>query len=110
MRYAPEGTKLDKLDVVVPSIGTVTGAGTISPNNDLDFNLLANLSGAVGGGLTKVAGMGKGGVPVKVGGTMASPTFAPDMKGMLGNNLKGLIPGGKSNPVGNLGGLFGKKK
>jgi AsmA protein len=110
VRYAPDGTKLDKLDVVVPAIGTVTGAGTISPNNDLDFNLIANLSGAVGGGLTKVAGMGKGGVPVKVGGTMSNPTFAPDVKGMLGNNLKGLIPGGKSNPVGNLGGLFGKKK
>ena len=110
VRYAPDGTKLDKLDVVVPSIGTVTGAGTISPNNDLDFNLLANLSGAVGGGLTKVASMGKGGVPVKVGGTMANPTFAPDMKGMLGNNIKGLIPGSKSDAVGKLGGLFGKKK
>jgi len=107
VKYAPDGTKLDKLDVVVPSIGTVTGAGTISPNNDLNFNLIANLSGAVGGGLTKAVGMGSGGIPVKVGGTMSNPTFAPDVKGMLGNNLKGL---GKSNPVGNLGGLFGKKK
>ena len=110
VRYAPEGTRLEKIDAVVPSIGSVTGAGTISPSNAIDFNLVANLSGAVGGGLTKVAGMGKGGIPVKVGGTMANPSFTPDMKGMLGNNLKGLIPTGKGNPVGNLGGLFGKKK
>ena len=111
VRYAPEGTKLDKLDVVVPSIGTVTGAGTISPNNDLNFNLIANLSGAVGGGLTKVAGMGAGGIPVKVGGTTANPTFSPDITGALGKNLKGLIPGAaKGNPLGNLGGMFGKKK
>jgi len=111
VRYAPEGTRLDKIDVVVPSIGTVTGAGTISPNNDLDFNLVANLSGGMAGGLTKVAGgLGSGGVPVKVGGTMSNPTFAPDVKGMVGSNLKGLVPGGKGNPLGNLGGLFGKKK
>jgi len=110
VRYAPEGTKLDKMDVVVPAIGTVTGAGTISPSNDLDFNLVANLSGAVGGGLTKVAGMGSGGIPVKVGGTMSNPTFTPDVKGLVGNQLKGLIPGGKSSPLGGLGGLLGKKK
>ena len=109
MRYAPEGTRLDKIDVVVPAIGTVTGAGTISPSNELDFNMLANLSGGIGGGLTKVAGMGSGGIPVKVGGTMSNPTFIPDVKGMVGNQLKGLV-GGKNNPVSGLGGLFGKKK
>jgi len=110
VRYAPDGTRLDKLDVVVPSIGTVTGAGTISPSNELAFNLVANLSGAVGGGLTGVIGHGSGGIPVKVGGTMSNPTFMPDVKGMVGNQLKGLVPGGKGNPLGGLGGMLGKKK
>lgn len=111
VRYAPDGTRLDKIDAVVPALGTVTGAGTISPSNSLDFSLVANLSGAVGGGLTKIAGSGSGGIPVKVGGTMSNPTFMPDMKGMVGNQLKGLVPGGKgNNPLGNLGGLLGKKK
>ncbi len=109
VRYAPEGTRLDKIDAVVPAIGTVTGAGTISPSNAIDFNLLANLSGGLGGGLTKIAGHGSGGIPVKVGGTMSSPTFTPDVKGMMGNQLKGLVPGGK-NPLGGLGGMLGKKK
>jgi len=110
VRYAPDGTRLDKINLVVSSLGTVTGAGTVSPSNNLDFNLVANLSG-VGGELTKGLGAGSGGIPVKVGGTTSNPTFTPDMKGLLGNQLKNLaIPGGKANPLGNLGGLFGKKK
>jgi AsmA protein len=110
VRYSPEGTRLDKLNVVVPSIGTVTGSGTISPNNALDFKVIANLAG-VGAGLTKVAGLGSGGVPIDIGGTTSNPTFTPDMKAMAGDKLKGLIPGGgKTNPASALGGLFGKKK
>jgi AsmA protein len=113
VRYAPEGTRLDKIDLVIPSLGTVTGAGTVSPSNQLDFKMLANLAGA-GAGLTKVAGMGSGGIPVAIGGTTSNPTFTPDMKGMVGgavgNQLKGLVPGGKSSPLGGLGGLLGKKK
>ena len=117
VRYAPDGTRLDKIDLVIPSLGTVTGAGTISPSNALDFKLLANLSGGMGGGLTKTAGMGSGGIPISVGGTTSNPSFMPDMKGMMNSQLKGqlkgLVPGGQggqSNPVGGLGGLFGKKK
>ena len=109
VRYAPDGTRLDKINLIVPALGTVTGAGTVSPNNELNFKMLANLAG-IGGGLTKIAGAGSGGIPVAIGGTTSNPTFMPDMKGMVGNQLKGLIPGGKTNPLGNLGGLFGKKK
>jgi hypothetical protein len=32
------------------------------------------------------------------------------MKAMMNNKLKGLVPGGNNNPLGGLGGLFGKKK
>lgn len=106
VRYAPEGTRLDKINLVIPSLGTVTGAGTVSPSNALDFKMLANLAGA-GAGLTKAVGMGAGGVPVLITGTTSDPKFMPDMKGMMGNQLKGLMQGGKNNP---LGGLFGKKK
>jgi AsmA protein len=109
VRYAPEGTRLDKINLVIPSLGTVTGAGTVSPNNALDFKMLANLAGA-GAGLTKAAGLGAGGIPIAIGGTTSNPTFMPDMKGLMGNQLKGLIPGGKNNPLGGLSGLFGKKK
>ena len=105
VRNAPDGTRLDKIDVVIPALGTVTGAGAISPNKELDFKMVANLSGA-GAGLSKVAGLGSGGIPVSVGGTTSNPTFMPDMKGIVTDKLKGLT-GVKDNP---LSGLFGKKK
>jgi hypothetical protein len=54
--------------------------------------------------------MGAGGVPIAITGTTSDPKFMPDMKGMMGNQLKGLMQGGKNNPLGGLGGLFGKKK
>lgn len=108
VRYSPQGIRLDKIDVVVPSIGTVTGDGTVSANNELDFKMMANLSGAVGGGLTKVVGGGSGGIPVKVGGTTSSPTFMPDMKALAGSEIKNLGNTGKS--LGKIGGMFGKKK
>lgn len=106
VRNAPNGTRLDKIDVVIPSLGTVTGAGTISPSNTLDFKMVANLSG-VGAGLTKTLGAGSGGIPIDVGGTTSNPTFMPDMKGMVSGKVKGLVNGGKS--LGGLGGLLGKK-
>ena len=113
VRYTPEGTRLDKINLVIPALGTVTGAGTISPSNALNFKMVANLSGGAVSGLTQMAGLGSkgsGGIPVNITGTTSNPTFLPDMKGMAGDQLKGLMNGGKSNPLGGLGGLFGKKK
>jgi len=110
VRYAPDGTRLDQINVVIPSLGTVTGAGTVSPSNALDFKMIANLAG-IGGGLTKVAGAGSGGIPVSIGGTTSNPTFTPDMKSLATNQIKGLANvGGKVTPVSGLGGLLGKKK
>ena len=113
VRYGPDGTRLDKIDLVIPALGTVTGSGTISPSNQLNFKLVANLSGAAGG-LSQVAGMGSGGggIPINVTGTTSNPSFLPDMKGVMNSKLKGLIPSGaagKTNPLGGLGGLLGKK-
>jgi AsmA protein len=113
VRYTPEGTRLDKIDLVIPALGTVTGAGTISPSNALNFKMVANLNGGAVSGLTQMAGLGNkgsGGIPVTITGTTSNPTFMPDMKGMAGDQLKGLMNGGKSNPLGGLSGLFGKKK
>lgn len=112
-RVAPEGTKADNINVNAPSIGTLTGNGTISPEGALNFHMAANLSGA-GGGLTQVAGLGnKNGLPFMIEGTTADPKFVPDVKGMAGGALAGVL-GGKTgtqtqNPVSTLGGLFKKK-
>ena len=109
VRYAPDGTRLDKINLVIPSLGTVTGAGTISPSNALDFKMLANLAG-VGAGLTKAVGMGAGGIPIDIGGTTSNPSFMPDMKGMVGNQLKGLMPWGQEQSLGRIGRAFRKEE
>jgi AsmA protein len=122
-RVAPEGTKADNLNLNVPAIGVITGAGTVSPAGALNFKMLANLHGGMVGGLAQVAGMGsgKGGIPFSIGGTTSKPEFVPDMKGMAtglaGNALQGVLGGSKAgtgktgDAINNaLGGLLGKKK
>lgn len=121
-RVSPEGTRADNLNLTVPAIGVITGAGTVSPAGALAFKMLANLHGGVAGGLAQVAGMssGKEGIPFSIAGTTSKPEFVPDVKGMAtglaGNALQGVVKGGKlpagqtGNAVDALGGLLGKKK
>jgi AsmA protein len=130
VRNDPSGSKIDNLNLVVPSIGTITGAGTVSAAGQLDFKLEAKLAGALGG-ISQVAGgaggvasslMGGGakgnsgggaGIPFKVQGTTSNPQVIPDVGGAMGNMAKGSVPNA-SNPAGAasnaLGGLLGKKK
>jgi len=114
VRVAPEGTRLDKISLVIPALGELTGTGTISPSGALAFKMSANLSGGAVTGLTQMAGLGgkgTGAIPFTIQGTTSNPSFMPDIKGMAGSQLKGLLQGNdKSNPLGGLTGLFGKKK
>ena len=121
-RVAPEGTRADNLNLTVPAIGVITGAGTVSPAGALNFKMLAILHGGMAGGLVQVAGMGsgKGGIPFSIAGTTSKPEFIPDLKGMAGgvagSAIQGVLSGGKvsggkaGGAVESLGGLFGKKK
>jgi AsmA protein len=134
VRNDPSGTKIDNLNLVMPSLGTVTGSGTVSAAGQLNFKLLANLAGA-GGALTSMAGAAAGGVtgalssltgggggsksgnngiPFIVQGTTSNPVVLPDVGGMAKNALKGTVPGGQGSPAnaatGLVGGLLGKKK
>ena len=113
-RVAPEGTRLDKISLVIPAIGTLAGMGTISPSGALDFKMAADLSGSSVTGLTQMAGLGgkgTGNIPFLIEGTTADPKFRPDVKGMVNSQLKGLMQGGdQSNPLSGFTGLFGKKK
>jgi len=115
VRVAPEGIKADNVDLVVPSIGKMTGNGTVSSSNALNFRMVATVSGgAVGGMTTGISALsgGKGGIPFKIGGTTSQPTFEPDVGGMMKGAVPGSIPNPlQNNPVsGKLPGLFGGKK
>ena len=118
-RVAPEGTRADDINLTVPSLGVITGAGTVSPEGALDFKMSADLHGGVTGSVSKLAsaGSGQGGIPFAIEGTTSDPKFVPEMggavagvaKGELSNISKGQVPGTKNVTEG-LGGVFGKKK
>ena len=117
VRIAPDGTRLEKISLIIPALGTVAGTGTVSPSGALNFNMTANLSGGAVTGLTQIAGLGgkgSGSIPFLIQGTTSNPVFMPDVKGMVGGQLKGLMQGNQtgdqSNPLGAITGLFGKKK
>jgi AsmA protein len=110
VRIGPEGIRADGVNVVVPGMGTVTGAGTISPSNALNFKMNAKLAngGGVAGGLSQLTSLGKsqGSVPFLIQGTTSAPVFLPDVAGAMTNTVTGPAEG----VGGILGGLFGKKK
>lgn len=119
LRIDPSGQQVSNLDLVVPSIGTLTGNGQASAAGDLDCKMTASLAGA-GGVLTSVLGGGKSGVPFMIKGTTSHPQFVPDVSGMAKGFLSGTAgsgasgatdaKGAASSAASALGGLFGKKK
>jgi AsmA protein len=119
IRNDPSGTKFDTLNLVLPSIGTVTGNGTVSAAGQLNLKMVANLAGGIGkgiGGVTSVAGGAAGGVggalgaltggssrssgssgggiPFAITGTTSNPVVVPDVGSMVGGIAKGAIPTG----------------
>jgi AsmA protein len=98
VHVAPDGTRADNINLTVPSFGVVTGAGTVSPANALDFKMDAKIEGA--------------GVPFFIQGTTSDPKFVPDLKGMASGMLKGVLggKGNNQNPSSGITGLFKKKK
>src|SRR5205823_7702793 len=47
VRMTPEGIQIQAFNMVAPSIGTLTGEGTISPQGALNFPMLAKLKEGV---------------------------------------------------------------
>ena len=86
---SPAGTQADDINLDVPAIGVITGAGTVSPEGALSFKMLANLTGGMAGGLSKVAavGSGKGGIPFAIEGTTSIRTSFPSSEELLGASL-----------------------
>lgn len=140
VHMAPNGLRAENFNAVVPSLGTLIGAGTVDARNNLDFKMVAKLNGpapggtgaagvagALGGLLGQVSGGGKSGggtaIPFLIQGTTSDPKFVPDVSGLAKEMLKSQLgslnapaPSGaqqqnqQQNPLGALGGLFKKKK
>ncbi len=113
LRVAPEGIRAEGISLVAPSLGSVTGDGTIGNDNSLNFKMRAKLEGGGGlaGGLSALSTLGqsKGEIPFLVQGTTSNPVFLPDVAGALAGTAKAPVQTVES--VGGIfGGLFGKKK
>jgi hypothetical protein len=109
VHMAPTGLRADNFNLVVPSLGTVVGGGTLDAKNNMHFNMVATVSSAVvstaassvgGGALGQVLGGGatncKGGsikVPFQIHGTTANPQFVPDVGGATASLLKSELSG-----------------
>ena len=124
----PSGTNADNINLIVPTIGTITGTGNVSSSGQLNCKMLANLSvgGAAGAAAGTAAGaMGTalssftggngtkgGGIPFKITGTTSNPVFVPDLSGAAGSVVKGITsnPSGAAGAAQGIIGLFGRKK
>ncbi len=124
VRMAPDGIQADNFLAILPTIGNLTGAGTVDSKNALDFKMLATLTkeasstagsaagaggaaGALGGLLGAVTGGGGGAggcsseglkVPFQIQGTTAEPKFIPDVGGLAKDLFKSQLGclGGRS--------------
>jgi AsmA protein len=106
-RSAGGGTAIDDLALVLPAVGEVTGAGTVSAAKELNFKMRATV---------KATGASVGAIPFFVAGTASNPLFRPDAAGIIteelnqhlgGKNIGG-VDAGKA--VDAIKGIFGRKK
>ncbi len=125
LRISPDGIRADNVNLIIAALGTLTGNGTISANNALNFRMLAKLANpnsAIGQLTSRIPILGgrgggaSGGIPFLIQGTTSQPVFLPDVGGALASGIANPLQKGSqqqtpTNPAGNvLDQFFGKKK
>ena len=105
VRAAPEGISAQQMKLIVPAIGELSGAGTVSPKNELDFKMSAIVHTS---GLLAIAGNKP--IPFTVGGTSSDPIFKPDLKAVVKEEVKSIEGDVGKAASGLLDGLLGRKK
>jgi AsmA protein len=106
VRVTNGGIEADRIYAVIPAVGELSGKGTISAANQLDFNLVAKVTsasgiGKVGAGLFSALNGGSGtnsGVPLHITGTPDEPYITADVGGVFKKTTRPITS------------IFGKKK
>jgi AsmA protein len=102
VHVANSGVVASNIDAVIPAMGELTGSGTVSPADELDFNLMVKVTSAKGMGkvgvgiVTTLNGSG-GSVPVRVTGTSEDPNITADVGNIFTKKTKSITS------------IFGKK-
>lgn len=115
---SPAITRISNLYLEVPTLGTASGSGTVSPAGALNFQLVAKLdptSGTISqalaglenvhGTLGQILGSAKDkGVPLTITGTTADPKIQADVSGLLRKNAGGILGEQLKQRLGNQNG------
>ena len=94
---SPRDTQLSNIYASLPQLGTATGNGTVSPSNQLDFNLVATLNANTGVGqiasqaASAIGGFFGGllhqtvskGVPLTITGSASNPSIHANLGALL---------------------------
>lgn len=119
VRISPEGIRAENINLVIPSLGSIIGSGTIANNNTLNFHMVARLAqnsmlNQMARNIPVLGGASSGGgIPFMIQGTTSQPVFLPDVAGALKGAVSNpLQQQQQQNPLGNMlqGILGGKKK
>jgi AsmA protein len=124
VRASQSGLDASAIDAVVPALGSVTGAGTVSAAGALNFNMVASVNASsVTGGIPGLKSTSTGGpmkIPFAIQGTTSDPKFIPDMGAIARSAITGAAQSQINSLTGNnpaasqidsaLGGLLGGKK
>jgi AsmA protein len=116
-----QGTRIDNLYTSVPLLGTATGAGTVSPQGGINFQVTAKINANSGllSGLTSAGGIlgqavstaAASGIPVHITGTTTNPVIQADVSQLLQKNAGNILKQqllGKGNSNGNAGDVLNK--
>ena len=113
------GIEVGAFNMVTPSIGTLTGEGTVTPDGALNFAMLAKLrQGAIATPSIAPAGLGQvvsygqsSGVPFRIQGTTKNPVFVPDASRLVKDTLKDATknPDNLKKAADAIGDLFRRK-
>lgn len=119
LKDTPQAIAVTNILAVLPALGQATGSGTILPGGQLNFNMLAKLTGNAGLGAVATDVMAalpgllgqrvkSDGIPITVRGTTSDPKFNVDAGVFTSGGAANSQTKGQANPVGNiLHGLFG---
>lgn len=87
VRIAPEGTTLRNIHIVLPSLGELTGDGTIGRNQALNFAMKATVRSGT------LLAAGPSSIPFFITGTTSNPQFRPDVGALAAEEIKRRLQG-----------------
>jgi hypothetical protein len=94
VRMEHEGIAVNDILMVLPAWGTLSGSGTIAPDQSIDFSMLAELepTGVLGARMNSLTKGSSLNVPFFVRGTTSEPEFVLDTEKAAVDLLKSKLP------------------